>query len=500
VRQIDIQGWMALDRSSAEPLYRQVYRTLQQLILAGRLLPGAKLPSIRDFAASLEISRNTIVNALDQLGAEGYLEARVGAGTFVSRTLPESQLQVSSRARPAPVPRPHSGKLSSRGRAVAALLDPAPDRPGFVSPVGAFSIDGPDLEHFPWETWQRLSGRLGRRVPRRLLGYQQDLGFGPLREALAEHLAGTRGVRCSADQILIVSGSQEALFLAGNVLLDPGDEAWIEDPGYPGVRRALTAAGARLMPVKVDDEGMDVAWGEAHCPRARLVSVTPAHQFPLGPTMSLRRRLALLAWADATSGWILEDDYDSEYRYQGRPLQALQGLDGGQRVLYVGTFSKVLFPGLRLGYMVAPPQLIRALAAARTAVDLHPPTLPQAILAEFMVRGHYWQHVRRMRKVYAARCQELVETLKAEFGPELKLGPYDSGMHVVLWLPPGTGDRDVSQRAAELEVECLPVSAFVHGGVQRSGLLLGFGRLAIEDIRPAVTRLAQAVRDVIPPS
>ncbi len=496
MKQIEIQAGIALDRTLAEPLYRQFYRSVQQHVLTGRLPPGTKLPSIRTLSKSLDVSRNTIVTAMDQLTIEGYLEARVGAGTFVSRTLPETQLQVEFGALELSPARPHAGTLSKRGQALKELLGDSPDRPGYMSAVGAFSVDGPDLEDFPWETWRKLSGRLTRRASLRLLGYQRDLGLEPLRDVLAEHLALARGVRCSADQILIVSGSQEALFLTANVLLDPGGEAWVEDPGYPGMRRALTAAGAHLIPVSVDDEGMDVGWAQSNHPHARLACVTPSHQFPLGPTLSLRRRLALLEWADTESGWILEDDYDSEYRYEGRPLQALQGLDGGQRVVYAGTFSKVLFPGLRLGYVVAPPQLIEAFAAARTAVDLHPPALTQAILAEFIERGHYWRHVRRMRTRYSVRCAALVQALREEIGPGVVLGPHDSGMHFILELPEGVSDREVSRRAAELEVECLPVSSFVHGHDQLSGLVIGFGRLAVEHIRPAVRRLARAISDV----
>lgn len=495
VYQMDVPTWIMLDRSAPSPLYRQIYHNVQQLILTGRLAPGTKLPSIRALASELSVSRNTIVSALDQLTVEGYLEARVGAGTFVSRTLPDPQLRVDPRTLEMPKPKPHAGRLSARGEAVSRLLDASPSQPLTISPVGAFSIQGPDLEHFPWKTWQRLSGRVSRRAARKLFGYQRDLGYGPLREVLAEHLTLTRGLHCSSDQILIVSGSQEAIFLTANVLLDPGDQAWLEDPGYPGTRRALTAAGADMLPVQVDGEGMQVAWARRHHPNARLACITPSHEFPLGVTLSLRRRLDLLEWADSASAWILEDDYDSEYRYEGRPLQALQGLNGGQRVIYAGTFSKVLFPGLRLGYVVAPPQLVQGFVAARTAVDLHPSTLTQAILAEFIERGHFWRHVRRMRKRYAERCEALVAALREELGAEVSLGPHDSGMHLILWLSQNSSDRAVARRAADLEVECLPVSTFVHGRAQRPGLVLGFGTLAVEDIRPAVERLVQAISD-----
>jgi GntR family transcriptional regulator/MocR family aminotransferase len=491
----DVLALVELDPDGSAPLYQQIFQSLQHLILTGRLPPGSRLPSIRTLARGLDVSRNTVVNALDQLAVEGYLTARVGAGTFVSRTLPEAQLQVESDAGTTRRSAPHSGKLSKRGLAISRLLDHPPDRQSVTSAVGAFSIDGPELSAFPWETWRRLSGRVSRRIQPGLMGYQRDLGYERLREVLAEQLALARGVRCTPDQIIVVSGSQEALFLAANALLDPGDEAWVEDPGYPGTRRALTAAGASMVHVPVDGEGMRVEWARDGHPQARLACVTPSHQFPMGPMLSLPRRLQLLDWAHAVGAWILEDDYDSEYRYRGRPLEALHGLDGGQRVVYAGTMSKVLFPGLRLGYIVAPSKLVRAFAAARTAVDLHPPLLTQAILAEFVERGHYWRHVRRMRTLYGSRCAELVKALRDELGDSVRIGPHDAGMHLVIELTSGEDDRAVARRAAELGIECLPVSGFAHGSAGLSGLVLGYGRLSAEHIGPAVRRLAQAISE-----
>src|SRR5262245_38120039 len=336
-------GTLGLDRASGVPFYRQIYDGVREAILSGRLRPGARLPSTRVLAADLETSRNTVLAAFGQLLAEGYVEGRVGAGTTVARTLPETLL----RARPEAAGTERPGRrprLSRRGALLvgtrAALgrgaIAAHPFRPGL-----------PGLETFPFDLWTRLIARRWRRVPRQLLDYGDPAGYAPLREAIAAYLGEARAVRCEATQVIVVTGAQQAVDLAARVLLDPGETAWVEDPGYQGARGALVAAGIRLASVPVDVEGLAVRRGARSAPGARLVYVTPSHQYPLGVTMSLQRRLALLEWASASGAWILEDDYDSEYRYAGRPLAALQGLDTAGRVIYAGTFSKVLLPAPR---------------------------------------------------------------------------------------------------------------------------------------------------------
>ena len=399
---------IALDRTSQVPLYQQLSDELRQAVLTGRLSAGVRLPSTRTLATDMELSRNTVMIAFEQLLAEGYLEGKIGSGTFVASKLPDDMM----RAR-APEKRPRligrsSTQLSKRGATLLAthFKPPAPWMPVAPRP---FRTGLPALDAVPIEIWIRLMARRLKQNTIELLSYGDPAGYRPLREAIADYVKAARGVRCDADQVIVVSGSQQGLDLAARLLLDPGDSAWIEDPGYRGARGALIGAGAKLIPVPVDAEGLDVDAGRARGPEARLLYVTPSHQYPLGVTMSLARRLALLEWASQSGAWILEDDYASQYRYSGRPLACLQGLDTRARVIYVGTFSKVLFPSLRLGYLVVPPDLVKAFVAARALADWHSPLVEQAALADFIVEGHFERHVRRMRRLYAERQGFLVE-------------------------------------------------------------------------------------------
>ena len=368
----------AVDRSSAVPLHRQVYHDVREAILARRFTSGMRLPSSRELAAELGVSRNTIVSAFEQLLAEGYVEARTGAGTHVAFALPAELLGGT----PPPLEPPSNGipraaALSRRGTLLART--PMSCSPGEDKPR-AFQVGMPAVDAFPFRTWRQLMSRRWRQLPRSLLCYGDPAGYAPLREAVADYLRASRAVRCRTEQVIIVAGSQQALELCATVLLDPGDAAWIENPGYPGARGALLGGGARLVPVPVDEEGIDVAAGTAACPDARLAYVTPSHQYPLGVVMSLSRRLALLKWAEQAGAWVVEDDYDSEFRYRARPLAALQGLDRHGRVIYVGTFSKVLFPSLRLGYLVVPPDLVEPFVAASVHAAHHAPTFSQCVL------------------------------------------------------------------------------------------------------------------------
>ncbi|ABG03115.1 transcriptional regulator, GntR family [Rubrobacter xylanophilus DSM 9941] len=482
--------WVSVDRSSAVPLHRQLYEGLRGAILGGRLSPGARLPSTRELAAGLGVSRNTATSAYVQLLAEGYLEGRVGSGTYVARSLPDDLL----RARPGPG-REAAGAgaeraLSRRGGLLAATPTTTARDAGAPR---AFRPGVPALDRFPFELWRQLASRFWRRPPPGLLGYGDPAGYAPLRAEISAYLRAARAVRCSPEQVIVVSGSQQALDLAARVLLDPGDAAWVEDPGYMGARAALLGAGARLVPVPVDGEGLDVAAGARLGPDARLVHVTPSHQYPLGATMSLARRLELLGWANRTGAWVLEDDYDSEYRYAGRPLEALQGLDAEGRVIYVGTFSKVLFPSLRLGYLVLPPDLVDAFAAARELSDRHPPGPDQGVLARFIAEGHFERHLRRTRKLYAERQEALVEAARRHLAGRLEVPPAEAGMHLVGRLPEGTDDREASRRAAALGVEAPPVSAFASGACRTPGLVLGYAAFGRDEIEEGVKRLRAAL-------
>lgn len=480
-------GLLSLEREGETPLYQQLYAGIRQAILERQLAPAARLPSSRDLAELLGVSRNTVVNAYEQLLAEGYLEARVGAGTYVSPRLPEAFLH--TRNRPA-LPAKVSGNrpLSELGRAFARNA-PQGRKQYPVFPQGV-----PDTSHFPFADWARLVSRHYRRAPYRLVNYgQEPAGYRPLREAVAEHLRAARAVRCEPEQIVIVGGSQQALYLTGQIVLERGERVWFENPGYPGARNALRVTGATLVPVPVDEEGLDVRAGEAQAPAARLAYVTPSHQFPLGWTMSLPRRFRLLQWAEENDAWILEDDYDSEYRYGGPPLASLQGLDRGGRVIYAGTFSKVLFPGLRLGYVVAPPDLVDAFIVARSLVNLSAPGVPQAVLADFIEEGHFSRHIRRMRSRYKERRDALVAAVEAELGGLLELGPLDAGLHVSAWLPAGSDAEAIAGAALAREVMVTPLSRLALAPLEREGLVLGFAAATPREIREGVRRLARVI-------
>ena len=480
--------WQRLDIESALPLYRQIYERLRRAILTGNLSPGSKLPSTRGMAVEIGIARNTVMAAYEQLLAEGYLEGEPGSGTYVSKALPEHLLNAALPVRPVAGAPSRLPKLSRRGTALAAIPHPVHSKPITAC---AFRLGSPALDAFPFELWSRLAARHWRGKPSHLLAYGDPAGYLPLREAIAAYLATSRGVQCHPSQVIIVSGSQQGLDLAARMLLDRGDPAWIEDPGYRGIRGAFLAAGARLIPVPVDEEGMNFSSVAHKGDRVRLACITPAHQYPVGITMSMARRLALLEWADRANAWILEDDYDSEYRYAGRPLAALQGIDRHERVIYLGTFSKVFFPSLRLGYLVVPRSLIDPFVRARALCDGHPPTMAQAVLAEFMAQGHFARHLRRMRHLYAERQEVLVRAASRDLKGLLEVPASDGGMHLIGWLDEGIDDRAVARRVAAGGIVTMPLSALASRPLRRGGLLLGYTGIDARAIREGVRRLAE---------
>jgi GntR family transcriptional regulator/MocR family aminotransferase len=471
--------FLPLDGTSAVPLYRQLYSGVRESILAGRLAPGAGLPSSRSLAEELGVSRNTVTLAFDQLVAEGYIQGSPRSGTRVA-AMPAR----APRAKPSRGPGP-----SARGRAIADARLPALTRG--ESPAVPFRVGVPALDQFPSRLWSRLASRRWRRQP--LLDYGEPGGYSALREAIADYVRLARGVRCLTEQVIITSGSQQGVDLAARVLLDPGDAVWMEDPGYTGARTALQASGARLVPLPVDADGLIVEEGERAAPRARLAYASPSHQFPLGVTMSASRRLALLRWAARAGAWVLEDDYDSEFRYDARPLASLQGMDEDGRVIYVGTFSKTIFPALRLGYLIVPLELVNVFRAARAVSDRQSPTMEQAVLADFVAGGHFARHVRRMRRLYAERQGVLVDAVRRQLGDRLKVTPSSAGMHLLGWLEPGVDDAAVSARAAALGVEAAPLSRYALVAPRRGGLLLGWAGYSAEGIREGVTRLEKAL-------
>ncbi|MFQ4144515.1 PLP-dependent aminotransferase family protein [Chlorogloeopsis sp. ULAP02] len=491
-----ITNILELQPQDSTPLYRQLYERLRLAILTKQLIAGVQLPSTRSLASELGISRNTVLLAYDQLLAEGYVEGKVGSGTTVAYVLPETLLSpAKTKSNPQFEHQQYSHKrLSQRGTAlVKTPLIPKPLQTSKGKQQRIFRPGISAVDAFPHELWSQLIARRARNSLQNLLTDHELAGYRPLREAIAAHIVVARGVRCTADQIIMVAGFQGGFDLAARVLLDPGDPVWMEDPGYLGARGALIGAGANLVPVPVDTEGLDIAAGIAKCPQPRLIYVTPSHQFPLGVTMSLTRRLALLEWANQNGTWILEDDYDSEYRFVGRPLTALQGIDISNCVIYFGTFSKVLFPALRLGYLVVPPDLVEAFIAVRHFIGTRVPILEQAVLADFMNEGHFNRHIRRMRSLYAQRRATLVAALEREL--EFEIYAPETGMHLVLWLPPGMDDKLASQQAAAVGIDAMPLSLFSITET-KAGLLLGYAAVDVHEIHDGVHRLAKALRAI----
>ena len=479
---------IVVNRRSEIPLYRQVYDALRAMILDRRLESGQRLPSTRALADELKISRIPVLDAYAQLLAEGYLESRSGAGTFVKILLSDQFTNVRSAA---------PGVLKEVGNeeiSRLAKLLPVERTPWFPS-SGAFSVGQIAYDHFPFRVWSDMVTRYARRVRAGSLNYADPMGLEDFREAIAAYLRSARAVRCEASQIMIVNGSQHALDLSARVLLDPNSPAWIEEPGYELLRHTLVLSGCRLVPVPVDSEGLDVAAGINLCRTSRAAFVTPSHQYPLGATMSPARRLQLLEWAHSHHAWIVEDDYDSEYRYECMPVSSLQGLDPGSRVIYIGTFSKTLFPSLRLGYIVIPHALIERFQAVRRANDLFPPPLYQAVLTDFIQAGHFARHVRKTRQLYAERCTALTQALKTEFGTEIEILGSQAGMHLVITLRPGYSDRAIAVRAARGGLWLWPLSAAYIGPDARQGFILGFGGTKADDMLYQVRRLRKAIRE-----
>ena len=470
------------------PLYRQLTDWFRSAILDGRLKAGQRVPSTRSLAKELGVSRIPVLSAYEQLLAEGYLESTVGAGTCVARSLP------AETPRPAKAgPREPATAAARRrlGKRVAATRLPAPM---WLKNHGAFRVGLPALEHFPAKTWTRLITRHARSTSPASMVYSDAQGQLPLREAIAAYLGTFRGVRCEASQIVVTTGSQQGLQCIALALTDPGDQVWLEEPGYPGARQAFVLAGAKPVPVPVDAEGLDVAAGVRRAPRARLAYITPSHQFPLGSTMSATRRMALLDWAERSGAWIVEDDYDSEYRFGGRPLAALQGSDATGRVLYVGSFSKVMFPALRIGYVVLPHDLLPAFSVVREATDTFTATLQQAAMADFIREGHFARHLRRMRQVYRERHATLVQAIADQLSGGLELVGADTGMHLSAFLPKGVDDMELTRRAAAAGISVRPLSVCYLRPPPRGGLILGYGGATPAQIREGVAVLKELLR------
>jgi GntR family transcriptional regulator/MocR family aminotransferase len=469
-------------------MYRQIYDWFQQAIVGGRLRPGQSVPSSRSLAAELQISRIPVFNAYEQLCAEGYLETFVGAGTRVARSIPDNEMR-PAHGRELPTSRKSVAtagpRRKSRRAAVLARSTPQP----WLNTFGAFRVSLPALDRFPVGTWSKLVTRHSRALHWKTMAYGDAMGYAPFREAVAQYLSTVRGVHCQASQILVTTGSQQGLQICAHVLLDQGDSVAVEDPGYPGARQAFLASGAQLTGVPVDEEGMQVEELLRRQAGVRAVYITPSHQYPLGVTMSASRRMQLLNWAARKGTWIIEDDYDSEYRFGNRPIVSLQGMDKHARVVYIGTFSKVLFPAIRLGYVVVPQDLVPAFSAYRDATDIFASTLYQAVVTDFIREGHFARHIRRMKMLYQERRNCLVQTLNAELGTTLNVIGSEAGMHLVALLPRAIDDSAIACKAAEREISVMPLSSCYLHRAKRRGLTLGYGATNQHQIRQGVRAL-----------
>jgi GntR family transcriptional regulator/MocR family aminotransferase len=467
-----------LDPHSPKPIYAQIYERIRSAILSGTLPPGVRLPSWNALASELGVARGTVKAAYDWLMGEGYILAQGAAGTRVNLGLDRSAASPGRRdERPRPVDGDaRSDWLSGWG------LKPRP-----------FQLGVPALDSFPRNSWARLTSRHVRDLAPQAMVYQDPAGYLPLREAIARYLAVARGVACGADQIFITAGYTGALDLVTRAVLEPGDRVWIEDPAYPRTREALLLAGARPVPVPVDDEGLIVARGIAAAANARFAVVTASHQAPLGMALSLPRRLALLEWAAEGGRWILEDDYYGEFQYRGRPVPALKSLDATNHVLYVGTFSKVLMPSLRLGYLVAPRVLVAKLRRIATSLVPSQSLLAQMTVADFIAEGHFARHIRRMRRLYRERRAALVAALQAEFGAAWQIGLEESGMHLLARLPPRIDDVALARKAAAAGLGVMALSSWAVQAACGPGLIIGFANTPAPRAARDVRLLAQAL-------
>lgn len=477
-----------IDRNTKVSLSRQIYEAFSALILDGDLPAGTKLPASRALAHETRLSRNTIIAAYDQLQAEGYVIAVTGSGTFVSDTVPVmTAANDKGAAEPLPSSVDEALVLSRRGAEIIR------DAQASKQQWGAFVPGVPDFSSFPNKTWMRLQRRYWQEPVPALMTYAHGSGYLPLRQALTEHLRIARSVRCDPDQIIITSGIHQSISVIATLLGDVGCSAWMENPGYWGVSTVLRASGIRLIPVDVDEEGINPDVGQMQ-ESPQFIFVTPSHQYPLGTLMSLTRRRMLLEYAHQRGAWIIEDDYDSEFRFGGRPIASLQGLDSYDRVIYVGTFSKTLFPGMRMAYIVAPKVLANDLSSGLSELYREGRLLDQAVLADFIAEGHYASYVRKMKAIYARRQTLLRNAIWTHFGHGWPLSNQEAGLHLVMHLPSGTDDVAIAATAHSDGIWVRPLSRYYSGATSSSGLLFGYATVDEKDIDSAFKRLAKIIR------
>jgi GntR family transcriptional regulator / MocR family aminotransferase len=499
---------ITIDQRSATPLHKQLYDELRRAILTGRLKPGERVPSTRGLSQSLGVSRATVTQSYEQLLSEGYLRSATGSGTFVGCELPDELLKTKpvEKSRP-PAAQQETGRQIELSRYGASIADSVPFEPPEPETLINFRTGRPALDEFPLQQWRRLTLKHYRAKDGSMLDVKDcslldyadgSQGYEPLREAIAGYLRHARAVKCGADQVVIVNGAQQALDLIAKLLIDRGDPVAIENPGYLGARRVFLAHGAELTPTPVDESGIVVdALTSKSKGGLKLVYVTPSHQFPTGVTLTLPRRLDLLCWAEKTGAMIVEDDYDSEFRFGSRPIPSLQGLASGDSVIYVGTFSKVLFPSLRVGYLVAAPSLARVLARAKWLADRQTPMIDQRVLADFINEGHLERHLRRMRTLYDRRRQTLVYSLETHFGDRVTILGENAGMSLMIRLRCKLDDEEVTRRARASGVGLVSARLYYLDQERPSNMgefVLGYAGLSERRIREGARRLAKILK------
>ena len=491
--------FIMLDESSNVPLYRQIYESIRQAILNGELQPKSQLPATRALAKKFGVARMTVITAYEQLFAEGYLESKTGSGTFVAALLPEDFLyaELPKRRKKQTESAERAIKLSNFGKHLAQNSATILRRYTTLNVI-PFRHGIPAINEFPFDVWTKISNKQLKSAHSKMFGYGNAAGFDPLREAISTHLSLSRGVNCAAEQIIITNGTQQSLDLISSIFISKNDEVCLEDPSYFGARDIFSAIGAKIVAIPIDAEGFDLSSAQKLSRKPRLIYVTPSHQYPLGVTMSLARRMNLLEWARETESFIIEDDYDSEYRYAGRPLASLQGLDRNGRVIYIGTFSKTVFPALRLGFLVAPKDLIDIFTSAKALRDWHSPQLDQAVLAEFITDGHFAKHLRKMRGLYENRQEILVEESKKNLGGMLEVAPASLGMHLIGWLPEGVDDMPIFIEALlKHNLQIAPISASCINQTLRGGFFLGYTAFDGRQIKDGVKKMKEILSTYI---
>ena len=476
--------------SSKQPLYRQLYSHIKRLILNGDLKREARIPATRTLAATLGLSRNTVKTAMDQLAAEGYVQTRLGSGVFVSMNNPEEFFETATT-----VTEPTEQRLTLPRVAINAnVIKPSA---GYTPSNRAFSVGVPDLSAFPFGLWRKIYASTLRTMNQRLMGYGDPRGLPELRSEISNYVRTSRGVRCTADQILITTGAQQSLDLIARMVITEGERVALEDPGYRGARSTFLMAGAKLAPIPVTSSGLDVQ-KLAQLDNIKLVYTTPAHQYPNAAAMPVNARLSLLHWAEKSKCWIIEDDYDSEFQYESRPIPSLQGLSEHNNVIYIGSFSKTLFPSLRLGYLIMPPNIVKDACGVKQSVYGAQPLLEQMVTATFIRDGHFHTHLKRMRGIYGRKSEALVKTLEHYLPSEIAILGGKSGMHLVVEIKEDVDDQKIVDDLRQAGFAAAPLSQHYLSN-PRKGLILGYGCASLEDIEEGVEALSALIKIAIKP-